>query len=79
MFLGEGGHSSEAEMYEELAKEPMWVQVMSHRITSLLIVSLISLKFIFKTHLEELRGASYFFLVVVFILIFMLMLELIAD
>ena len=38
-----------------------------------------SLKFIFKTHLEELKAVSYFFLVLVFTLIVLLFVELIKD
>ena len=49
------------------------------RVTTILFVSFISLKFIFKTHLEELRGLSYFFLAVVFLLIFLLLLDFLDE
>ena len=53
--------------------------MISNRITALIFVSLISLRFIFKTHLEELKGVSYFFLGIVFLLISLLLVELLQD
>ena len=59
--------------------EPRWAQILSSRLTALFFVSTVSLKFIFKTHLEELKAVSYFFLALVFTLIVLLLVELIKD
>ena len=78
-FVGESDGRTRAEIDAELANNPLWVQIVTHRVFALIFVSTVSLKDIFKTHLEELRGLSYFFLVIVFLLIFLLLLELIED
>ena len=63
----------------DLKNEPWWAQVISHRITAILTVGSISLIFVFKKHLKELKGISYIFLTVVVLFISLLLTELLKE
>ena len=66
-------------MKVDLAEEVWWIQALSHRASAIVVVGCISLVFIFKKHLEELKSVSYVFLTVVFLFIVLLFVELGRD
>ena len=63
----------------DLVQEAWWVQVITHRTSTIILVGCISLIFIFKQQLEELKSISYVFLTVVFLFIALLFVELVRD
>ena len=53
--------------------------MLANRTTAILFVGTLSLLFIFKRHLEELKGVSYLFITVVFLFVTLLFVELMRD
>ena len=55
------------------------IQLITHRTTAIFFVGALSLIFIFKKHLEELKSVSYVFLATVFLFIALLLVELVRG
>ena len=72
-FVGGTAGRTTEEMNTALSNEPMWTQVVASRMASILFVGALSLMFIFKRHLEELKEVTYVLLVVVFLFITLLL------
>jgi len=79
LVISGNSERTQEEIQTDLGNLPWWAQVVSNRTTALLLVGSLSLLFIFKKHLQELKNLSYVFLTVVFLFIALILVELFRE
>ena len=75
-FVNKDASMTRGETKEELKSEPSWIQILSHRSTSILVVGAALLSIIFMRQLRELKLISYIFMLTMFIFLGLLFAEL---
>ena len=78
-FVPDAPNKKIDEIKTDLEGISVFAQVISHRTTSILFVGCLSMLFIFKKRLEELKSVSYAFITIVFLFVALFLVELIRD